>query len=342
MPTSTDPRVPDDRAALRSSANPTGRIATSAPIRTEFDAKATADEVLAGVDLSGRAYVVTGGASGIGLETSLALARRGARVVAGVRDPGAASASLPDTASGTGLELRQLDLTDAASITRFTAGWEGRLDGLVANAGVMAIPDRRLDGHGWELQLATNYLGHFALARGLHRALADTGESRVVVLSSTAHLRAEVDLDDLHYDRRPYDRWNAYSQSKTADVLLATGIAQRWNAEGITANALMPGWITTNLQRHLDDATLRAMGAMDEQGRRIEQDFFKTPAQGAATSVLLAASPVLAGVTGRYFEDNQEAEVVDSGEGRSTGVARYAIDPGTAERLWETAVRALG
>ncbi|SMH44256.1 NAD(P)-dependent dehydrogenase, short-chain alcohol dehydrogenase family [Rathayibacter oskolensis] len=313
----------------------------SDPIRTEFGAKATADEVLAGVDLAGRTYVVTGGASGIGLETSLALARRGARVVAGVRDPERASAALPRATGAPEIELRQLDLADAAGVARFTAAWEGRLDGLVANAGVMAVPERRLDGHGWELQLATNYLGHFALARGLHRALAEAEESRVVVLSSTAHLRAPVDFDDPHYDRRPYDRWNAYSQSKTADVLLATGIARRWAADGITANALMPGWITTNLQRHLDDTTLRAMGAMDEHGRRIEQDFFKTPAQGAATSVLLAASPALAGVTGRYFEDNQESEVVDSGEGRSTGVARYAVDPGNADRLWETAARAL-
>jgi NAD(P)-dependent dehydrogenase (short-subunit alcohol dehydrogenase family) len=311
-------------------------------VTTPFGATATADEVLAGADLEGRRYVVTGGASGIGRETTLALARRGARVIAGVRDPDAAAAVFgsDDRITAGRIDLRPLDLSVPASIRQFIDGFEGDLDGFVANAGIMALPTRQVDPHGWELQLATNYLGHFALARGLRSALAEVG-GRVVVLSSTAHLRARVDFDDPQYVERPYDRWNAYSQSKTADVLLATGISGRWAADGIMANALMPGWITTKLQRHLDDDTLRAMGAMDEAGDRIEQDFFKTPAQGAATSALLAASPLVAGVTGRYFEDNQEAEVLDSGEGHSTGVARYAVDPGEADRLWELGSRAL-
>ncbi|WP_066043849.1 SDR family NAD(P)-dependent oxidoreductase [Herbiconiux solani] len=311
-------------------------------VTTPFDAKATADDVLAGVELTGKTFMVTGGASGIGRETTSALARRGARLVVGVRNPDAAAAAFTSpTERGAGsIVIRPLDLSDPSSIDRFVADWTGGLDGLVANAGIMALPGRQLDPHGWELQLATNYLGHFALARGLRPALAESG-GRVVALSSTAHLRAEVDFDDPHYVDRPYDRWNAYSQSKTADVLLAAGIADRWSTDGITANALMPGWITTNLQRHLDDDTLRAMGAMDEAGNRIEQSFFKTPAQGAATSVLLAASPLVAGVTGTYFEDNQEAEVVETGEGHSTGVARYALDPENADRLWRMADRAL-
>lgn len=311
-------------------------------VTTPFGAKAAADEVLAGVDLEGRRYVVTGGASGIGRETTLALARRGASVIAGVRDPDAAAAAFAsdDRITAGRIDLRPLDLSVPASIRQFIDGFEGDLDGFVANAGIMALPTRQVDPHGWELQLATNYLGHFAVARGLRPALAEVG-GRVVVLSSTAHLRARVDFDDPQYVERPYDRWNAYSQSKTADVLMATGISGRWAADGITANALMPGWITTKLQRHLDDDTLRAMGAMDEAGDRIEQDFFKTPAQGAATSVLLAASPLVAGVTGRYFEDNQEAEVLDSGEGHSAGVACYAVDPGEADRLWELGSRAL-
>ncbi len=311
-------------------------------VTTPFGAKATADEILDGLDLTGKTFVVTGGASGIGRETTSALARRGARVVVGVRNPDAATEAFASVDPGPGgsIVVRPLDLSLPSSIDRFVDDWTGGLDGLVANAGVMALPTRQVDQHGWEMQLATNYLGHFALALGLRPALASAG-GRVVSLSSTAHLRAAVDFDDPHYVDRPYDRWNAYSQSKTADVLLAAGIASRWAEDGITANALMPGWITTNLQRHLDDDTLRAMGAMDENGNRIEQAFFKTPAQGAATSVLLAASPLVTGATGAYFEDNQQSEVVDTGDGRSTGVARYAVDPENAERLWEMAGRAL-
>ncbi|KQO11631.1 oxidoreductase [Agreia sp. Leaf244] len=311
-------------------------------VTTPFDAGATADEILDGVDLDGRTYVVTGGASGIGFEATAALARRGARVIVGVRDVDRANAALSslDGDLTARIPVRQLDLAQPASIARFVDGWEDGLDGLVANAGVMALPTREVDEHGWELQLATNYLGHFSLARALHPALASAG-GRVVVVSSSAHLRAPFDFGDPQYVDRPYDRWNAYSQSKTADVLMATGIASTWAADGITANSVMPGWITTKLQRHLDEDTLRAMGAMDDDGNRIEQSFFKTPAQGAATTVLLAASPLVAGVTGGYFEDNQESEVVDSGEGRSTGVARYAVDPDNAQRLWELGSRAL-
>jgi NAD(P)-dependent dehydrogenase (short-subunit alcohol dehydrogenase family) len=154
-------------------------------------------------------------------------------------------------------------------------------------------------------------------------------------VSSTAHLRSPFHFEDPQFDERPYDRWAAYAQSKTADVLLAVGVAERWAADGVTANSLMPGWITTGLQRHLDDDTLRAMGAMDEAGNRIEQPFSKTPAQGAATSTLLVASPLVSGVTGRYFEDNQEAQVLDDGTGHDRGVARYALDRGDADRLWE-------
>jgi NAD(P)-dependent dehydrogenase (short-subunit alcohol dehydrogenase family) len=311
-------------------------------VTTPFSAKATADDVLSGIDLSGKAFIVTGGASGIGRETTLALARRGARVVVGVRNPetarGAFSSAEGDTTAN--VILKQLDLSVPSSVDRFVEGWAGGLDGFIANAGIMALPEREVDVHGWEMQLATNYLGHFALVRALRPALASTG-GRVVVLSSTAHLRAPFDFNDPQYRKRPYERWNAYSQSKTADVLLATGVASRWATDGVVANSLMPGWITTNLQRHLDDDTLRAMGAMDDNGNRIEQGFFKTPAQGAATSVLLAASPLMAGVTGRYFEDNQEAEVVETGDGHSTGVARYAVDPDNAERLWNLGSRAL-
>ncbi|PZE69013.1 oxidoreductase [Curtobacterium sp. MCBD17_021] len=289
------------------------------------------------MDLHGRRYLVTGGGSGIGAETALALAGAGADVTVGVRDPERVRSALdPLLRDGAGrIDARPLDLSDLGSVHRFTDGWEGSLDGVVANAGVMALPERRLSAVGWEMQLATNHLGHFALLVGLHEHLAAADGARVVTVSSTAHLRSPFHFEDPQFAVRPYDRWAAYAQSKTADVLLAVGVAGRWADVGVTANSLMPGWITTGLQRHLDDDTLRAMGAMDDDGNRIEQPSFKTPAQGAATSTLLVASPSVDGVTGRYFEDNQEAAVLDDGTGHDRGVARYALDPGNAERLWE-------
>ncbi|SCG77403.1 NAD(P)-dependent dehydrogenase, short-chain alcohol dehydrogenase family [Micromonospora humi] len=280
--------------------------------------------------------IVTGGASGIGAETVRALAGAGAEVTVATRDPGRAVALTEEFAgSGPGsVRAVALDLADLASVDAFVAAWAGPLHALVANAGVMAVPTRQVTPQGWELQLATNYLGHFALVRGLRDHLR-AGSGRVVVVSSGAQLRRAVDFDDPQFDRRPYDPWEAYFQSKTADVLLVVGIARHWAADGITANAANPGYVMTNLQRHLDEDTLRAFGVtVDEEGDRTVPDYYKTPAQGAATSVLLAASPMLAGVTGRYFEDNQEAAVVPGGPDATSGVAEHAVDPAAADRLW--------
>ncbi|MEU4712483.1 SDR family NAD(P)-dependent oxidoreductase [Micromonospora purpureochromogenes] len=311
-------------------------MTSTARLSTPFTARATAAEIVEGVDLTERRMIVTGGASGIGLETTRALAGAGAEVTVATRDP-ARAADLVEEFSGSGrgsVRAAALDLADLASVDAFVAGWEGPLHALVANAGIMAISDRQLTPEGWELQLATNYLGHFALARGLHDNLRAAGSARVVVVSSGAQLRAGVDFDDPQFDRRPYDPWTAYSQSKTAGALLAVGIARRWASDGIAANALSPGVINTNLQRHLSDEALRSFGVLDEAGNRIDLPHYKTPEQGAATTVLLAASPLLEGVTGRYFEDNQEAEVVPGGPEPMTGVAEHAVDPTAADRLW--------
>ncbi|GHJ54311.1 oxidoreductase [Nonomuraea sp. TT08I-71] len=313
------------------------------PLTTPFTARATAAEVLDGVDLTGHRMIVTGGASGIGAETVRALAGAGAEVTVATREPGRAATLVGEFAGpGPGrVRSAALDLADLSSVDAFLASWEGPLHALVANAGVMALPDRQLTAEGWELHLATNYLGHFALARGLRGNLR-AGAGRVVAVSSGAQLRRAVDFDDPQFARQPYDPWTAYFQSKTADVLLAVGIARQWAADGITANAANPGYVMTNLQRHLDDDTLRAFGVtIDEAGHRTVPDYYKTPAQGAATSVLLAASPLLAGVTGRYFEDNQEAEVVPGGPDAMTGVAEHAVDPAAAGRLWAYAEQVL-
>ncbi len=302
------------------------------PTTTPFGTRATAAEVLRGVDLGGRRMIVTGGSSGLGIETVRALAGAGAEVTIATRNPAAADALVKELP---GTRAVALDLADLASVRAFCEGWSGPLDALVANAGVMMLPSRQVTAEGWEAQLATNHLGHFALAVGLRDALQRAEKPRVVALSSGAQLRAGFDFDDPHFERRPYDPFLAYAQSKTALVLFAVGISRRWAKYGIAANSCAPGWIHTNLTRHLDTATMQALGAMDEDGSLLTPDYYKTPAQGAATTVLLAASPLLDGVTGRYFEDNQEAEVVDGGPEPMAGVARWSVDPAAADRLWD-------
>ena len=302
-------------------------------LTTPFTMRTTASEVLAGVDLTGKRMIVTGGASGLGTETVRALARAGAEVVIATRDPADAEPILKEFPK---VQAAALDLADLRSVRAFTEAWSGPVDALIANAGVMMLPRRVLSAQGWEMQLAVNYLGHFALAHGLHDALRAAGGARVVTVSSGAQRLCPVDFDDPHFERRPYDPMAAYAQSKTADALLAVGISRRWADDGIVANSCEPGWIHTNLQRHLSPDVMRAYGAMDEDGNLLTPDYYKTPEQGASTTVLLAASPLLDGVTGRYFEDNRESEPMDGGpEPTMTGVARWSIEPGNADRLWD-------
>jgi NAD(P)-dependent dehydrogenase (short-subunit alcohol dehydrogenase family) len=313
-------------------------VKTESPIRTLFGAESTATEVVEGVDLTGKRAIVTGGASGIGIETARALAGAGAAVTLAVRRTADGEQVAADIRSSTGNEevaVAPLELIDAASISAFVAAWGEPLDILVSNAGVMAIQELTLTDRGQEMQFATNHLGHFALALGLHDALAAADGARIVSVSSSGHLRSPVVFDDLNFSFREYTPFDAYGQSKTANVLFAVEAARRWADDGITANALMPGGIATPLQRHVLEAVpdymKRARDRYEEAGREL-----KTPEQGAATSVLLAASPLVEGVGGRYFEDCNEAPVVhrrpESGMG---GVAFYALDSANAERLWD-------
>jgi len=305
-------------------------VLSIARITTPFGFKSTAAQVSAGVDLSGKRVIVTGAASGIGVETARALAFTGAAVTLAVRNTDAAAPVAADITATTGnrnIHIAKLDLADRASIRTFVAGWRGALHVLVNNAGVMAMPEQRT-AEGWEMQFATNHLGHFALALGLHDALAAGGRSRIVSVSSSAHMRSPVVFDDIHFVFRLYDPWLAYGQSKTANILFAVGAAARWANDGITANALMPGAIATNLQRHVG-------GIKTPPERR------KTLEQGAATSVLLAVSPLLAGIGSRYFVDCNEAELVKERTNDLTGVAPFALDPGNADRLWHESLRML-
>ncbi|MFC6158091.1 SDR family NAD(P)-dependent oxidoreductase [Kribbella jiaozuonensis] len=298
---------------------------------TPFGYESTAAEVISGVDLSGRRAVVTGGASGIGVETVRALAGAGAEVTLAVRNTAAGERVAAEIIESTGnnhVFVAPIELADPASVRAFVDSWTGPLHILVNNAGVMAEPLNRTQ-QGWEHQFATNHLGHFGLSLGLHDALAAAGDARVVSVSSSAHLQSDVHLEDLHFEHRPYEPWAAYGQSKTANILFAVEAAKRWAADGIVTNALMPGGIRTALQRHVPE----------EMQAGWAQYRWKTVEQGAATSVLLAASPLIQGVTGRYFEDNQEA--LPNVAGERNGVAPYALDPESATRLWDVSEKLL-
>jgi NAD(P)-dependent dehydrogenase (short-subunit alcohol dehydrogenase family) len=306
-------------------------------IITPFGAESTAAQVIEGIDLTGKRTIVTGGASGIGVETARALASAGAEVTLAVRNVDAGDRTAAEIIDSTGNKqvlVAPLDLADQASVAAFVAAWDGPLDMLINNAGVMASPLMRTP-QGWEMQFATNHLGHFALATGLHDALARVGNARVVSVSSSAHHRSPVVFEDIHFERREYEPWSAYGQSKTANVLFAVEATKQWASDGITVNALMPGGIRTNLQRYVSEDELdRLRAAAGASGAR-----WKTPEQGAATSILVATSPLLDGIGGRYFEDCNEA-VVGELSARN-GVAAYALDPEAAARLWQVSLDTL-
>jgi NAD(P)-dependent dehydrogenase (short-subunit alcohol dehydrogenase family) len=307
----------------------------AARVTTPFGAQSTADEVIAGADLAGRRAIVTGGAGGLGRETARALASAGADVTIATRDLAAAATAAQEIAAVTGRDVHTapLDLADPGSVRALAADWQGPLHILVNNAGIMATPEQRTP-EGRELQFAVNHLGHFALTTGLHDALAAAGGARVVVVSSVGHVNGEVLFDDVNFERHPYNAWVAYSQSKTANVLFAVEAARRWAGDGIAVNALNPGRIaSTGLTSHVDPTAVvpQSFDAAGSTGVSV-----KDIPQGAATSVLLAASPLVEGVTGRYFEDCQEAEPFVPGVRR--GVAAYALDPGKAARLWQLSV----
>ncbi len=304
-------------------------------ITTPFSAASTADEVLAGVDLAGIRAIVTGASSGIGAETARALAAAGAEVTLAVRNP-VAGRAVADAITGTA-RVAALDLADQASVRRFADGWDGPVHLLVANAGVVTGGLERTP-EGWELQFATNHLGHFALATGLHDALArgaaDRGEARVVSLSSTAHMRANVDFDDPHFTRQAYDPQLAYARSKTANSLFAVEATRRWAADGVFANAVNPGGIATGLQRNFTPAQKASLDAAEAAGTFT----YKTVEQGAATTVVAAVAPQFARTGGHYLDDAQEAYTVPDDATLADhphGVKEWALDPAAAKRLWD-------
>jgi NAD(P)-dependent dehydrogenase (short-subunit alcohol dehydrogenase family) len=303
---------------------------TQQKIGSGFGAQSTTNDVLGGIDLTGRTALVTGGYSGLGLETTRALAHAGAQVIVPARRRAAAQEALSDLPNA---EVHELDLAQLESVRAFSAGFlkAGRtLEIVVANAGIMACPETRV-GPGWEAQFAVNHLGHYALVNLLWPALADGG-ARVVAVSSGAHHITDIRWDDIHF-RTAYDRWTAYGQAKTANVLFAVGLDARGRGSGVRAFASHPGSILTPLQRHLPRQEMVDAGWIDEDGNCVDKSF-KTPRQGAATQVWAASSPQLADRGGVYCEDCDIARIADDSDTIPGGVRPYAIDDDAADRLW--------
>ncbi|GAA2086005.1 SDR family NAD(P)-dependent oxidoreductase [Kitasatospora saccharophila] len=327
----------------------TGSTANSLqqPLGSPFSAASTAREVLAGRDLSGTTAVVTGGYSGLGLATTLALTAAGARVLVPARRPDVARTALGAAGATDGAEVVPMDLADPGSVRSAAALIRerfDRLDLLMAVAGVMATPERRF-GPGWEGQLAVNHFGHFALACELHpllvAAAAATGGARVVVSSSAGHALTGIRWHDPHF-RTGYDKWLAYGQAKTANALFAVHLDALGREDGVRAFALHPGRIITGLQREMTRREQVDRGWVNERGEVVGAGF-KSPEQGAATGLWAAVSPLLDGRGGLYLEDCEVARTsapdspVDDG-----GVRDHAVDPEQAARLWEASLAATG
>uniref|UniRef100_A0AAU2VUQ1 Probable oxidoreductase n=1 Tax=Streptomyces sp. NBC_00008 TaxID=2903610 RepID=A0AAU2VUQ1_9ACTN len=310
-----------------------------APLSTSFAASSTADEVVRSLDLAGIRAIVTGASSGIGIETARALTAAGAQVTLAVRNAGAGDAvagSIESSTGGIRPRVVRLDLAHRATVTSFVEAWSGPLHLLVNNAGVVTGGLERTR-EGWELQFATNHLGHLALAIGLHRALAlgasDRDEARIVSVSSTAHMRSGIDFDDLHFERRSYDPQIAYAQSKTANSLFAVEATRLWASDGIVANAVNPGGVATGLQRNFTARQKQSLDAAEAAGVFT----YKTVQQGAATTMVAAVAPQFAHSGGHYLDDSQEAYTVPNDADLAQhphGVKEWALDPAIAERLW--------
>ncbi|MFJ4468017.1 SDR family NAD(P)-dependent oxidoreductase [Streptomyces sp. NPDC089424] len=303
-----------------------------------FGARSTADDVLAGIDLTGRLALVTGGYSGIGVETTRALAKAGAQVVVPARRVDAARENL---AGIDGVEVDELDLADLDSVRAFAERFlaSGRsLDMVIDSAAVMACPETRV-GPGWEAQFATNHLGHFALVNRLWPAI-EPGGARVVAVSSSGHHRSPVHWDDVHW-RSDYDKWEAYGQAKTANALFAVHLDRLGRECGVRAFSLHPGGILTPLQRHLAKQEMVERGWIDEDGNLLHPEAFKTPQQGAATQVWAATSPQLDGMGGVYLEDCDIAGPAPA-DGARVGVKEWATDPEQAARLWALSAELTG
>ncbi|MEM6461767.1 MAG: oxidoreductase [Pseudomonadota bacterium] len=309
------------------------------PVESPFPPKTEAAEIVDGLDLTGKTAIVTGGYSGIGLETSRALAARGARVIVPVRSPEKAAENLADMDGDVVTDA--MDLADLASVGRFAQTMSDQLDQLdflINNAGIMACPQTTV-GPGWEAQFGINHMGHFALTKALMPLLQKTPGARVVALSSSGHKISDIRWDDIHFETTPYDKWHAYGQAKTANALFANALSRRLKDSGGLAFSVHPGGIFTPLQRHLTKEEMMALGWIGPDGEPAPEvkAAFKTPAEGASTTVWAASSQLLAGKPGVYCEDCNVAAPTDpeSPHARYRGVHPHGCDDESAERLWQ-------
>lgn len=322
------------------------------PIGSGFNAASTSDEVIKGIDLSGKTAIVTGGYVGLGLETTKKLVEAGAKVIVPARSREKAEKYLEGIEN---VEIEEMDLMNIESVNvfadRFLAKGEP-LHLLINNAGIMATPLTR-DEHGNESQFATNHLGHFQLTNKLWSALKQANGARVVNLSSRGHHFSPVVFEDVNFDNREYDRWSAYGQSKTANILFTVSLDERGKADNIRAFAVHPGGIfDTELTRHIDLTDPIFKGFVDENGQPIldPEKGLKTLKQGAATQIWAATNPKLEGLGGVYMEDCEIAEIAGSGEGTPIasevavrkGVKDYAIDKENADKLWSLSEKLIG
>ncbi|RAS59126.1 NAD(P)-dependent dehydrogenase (short-subunit alcohol dehydrogenase family) [Vibrio diazotrophicus] len=318
------------------------------PICSGFSRASTTVDVIKGINLVGKVAIVTGGYSGLGLETARTLALAGARVIVPARNVERARKAITD--AGGGIEVWSMDLTNPDSVDDFARDFVETglpLHILINNAGIMALPELKRDAQGNELQFSTNHLGHFRLALRLWPALKRAGSARVVSISSAGHRFSPVVFDDINFVSRDYDAFKAYGQSKTANILFAVGLDKRGKEHNIRAFALHPGGIAgTNLGMHVGVEMLKKTGFVDEKGRPVidlARDLKSIP-QGAATHVWCAVSPQLDGKGGVFCADSDITSVLPDSESpdlatenranRDSGVQAYAIEPNTADELW--------
>ncbi|WP_298307197.1 oxidoreductase [uncultured Erythrobacter sp.] len=302
------------------------------PIDSPFGYRSTARDVVDNIDLTSKTVLVTGGYSGIGTETVRALAGAGANVIVGARRPDQAKEVLAEVEGAT--TVLPMDLSEPASIDAFAKTVNEQVDALdilINNAAIMASPLAR-DARGYEMQFATNHLGHFQLTARLWPLLKAAGKARVVCLSSIGHRLNGLDLDDLNWESREYEKWPAYGAAKSANALFALQLDKLGEPDGIRAFAVHPGGIATPLQRHLTMDEQKAMGWYDDEGNTHET--FKSTEEGASTTVWCAVSPLLEGVGGVYCEDCNIAEAVGDEPHLASGAYPHVRDEGTAEALW--------
>lgn len=314
-------------------------ISRQQPMQTKFGYRTTATEILSGHDLAGTTAIVTGGYSGLGLETVKALSGAGANVIVPARRAVAARQALIGLPEVT---VAPMDLGDLESVADFTATVRRshtQINLIINAAGIMASPMSRTP-QGWESQFGINHLGHFALVAGLWEELGD--HARVISYSSIAHYRSPIRFDDINFEKSPYDPWTAYAQSKTANALFAVALDSRGANRGIHSFSVHPGGIMTDLQRHLPKAELLERRWIDEEGK--PNPMFKTPAQGAATGLWAATDEELTKRGGVYCEDCAVKGIVPPEHTDMTtgGVKEWAIDMDSAEHLFAVSVKATG